>query len=198
MSTSHEKSQMKLALHACCGPCLLEPHDALVVEAERVVVVYSNSNIHPASEYERRRDTLIAYAQDAGIEVVELEYRPDEWVRTAGTHAGTPADRCRACYRMRLDETARWARDHGFDALSTTLTVSPYQDPEAIAEEGRAVAAEFGLEFVVRDFRDRYPVATRRSRELGMYRQNYCGCVMSDLEAAAQRASRRAAKREGR
>ena len=93
---------------------------------------------------------------------------------------------------------ARWAAANGFDAMTTTLTVSPYQDCEAIAVEGEAAAALAGIEFVRRDFTDRYPEATRRSRELGMYRQNYCGCVMSDLEAREERTRRRKQRAEKR
>jgi len=74
------------------------------------------------------------------------------------------------------------------------LTVSPYQDAEAIAEEGARAAAQAGIAYLDRDFRDRYPEATRRSREEGMYRQNYCGCVLSDIEAQQQRSARKAAK----
>ncbi|TLM97427.1 MAG: epoxyqueuosine reductase QueH, partial [Actinobacteria bacterium] len=84
-----------------------------------------------------------------------------------------------------------WAAENGFDAIATTLTVSPYQDADAIAEEARAAAAEFGVTYVGADFRDRYGEATRRSRELGMYRQNYCGCVMSDVKARRDREARR-------
>jgi hypothetical protein len=82
--------------------------------------------------------------------------------------------------------------------MTTPLTVSPYQDADAIAQEGALAAAAAGIEFVRRDFTDRYPEATRRSRELGMYRQNYCGCVLSDLEAREQRETRRAERAAAR
>lgn len=183
---------MRLALHACCGPCLLEPLDALAAEADEVVVVFGNSNIHPAEEYERRRDTLMAYAAEIGATVVELPYEPSEWIEQVAPHGRDRAQRCRACYRMRLAQVAQWAAENGYDALSTTLTVSPYQDREIIAEEGERAAARAGIDFIRRDFRERYPEATRRSRELGMYRQNYCGCVLSEAEAQEDRERRRA------
>lgn len=182
---------MKLAMHACCGPCLLEPYDALASRG-LVTVVYWNPNIHPAEEYERRRDTLSAYAASAGIQVVELPYDPAAWFESVGRHARTPAERCRACYDLRLGEVARWAAEHGYDAIATTLTVSPYQDAGEIEKSGERAAAAAGIEYIGEDFRDRYPEATRRSRELEMYRQNYCGCVMSDVEAREQRAARKA------
>lgn len=181
---------MRIALHACCGPCLLEPIEALRSRGE-VVVYYHNPNIHPADEYERRRDTLLAYADEQGIEVVESAYDPASWMRDAGRHGDERAERCRACYRLRLGQTARWAAENGFDAIATTLTVSPYQDIGAIEHEAREAAAMWGLEYVGEDFRERYSEATRRSRELGMYRQNYCGCVLSDVEARRERAERK-------
>jgi len=179
-------------LHACCGPCLIEPLDEFLDSADEVVIVFANSNIHPAEEYERRKETLVAYAGTMGATVVELPYDPAAWVEAVGPFARQGAERCAACYRMRLGQAARHAAENGFDALATTLTISPYQSPEAIRREGRAAAETAGIDWVDRDFRDSYREAVRRSRELGMYRQNYCGCVLSDLEAREARAARRA------
>lgn len=187
---------MKVALHTCCGPCLLEPLDALSAEAERLVVVYYNPNIHPIEEYERRRDTMLEYAQAEEIEVVELPYDPERWLAQVGPVASDPEQRCRACYRLRLGEVSRWAAENGFDVVATTLTVSPYQNAEAITREGGQAAEKAGVGYLVRDYRDRYRDATQRSRELGMYRQNYCGCLMSDIEARAQRAERKERRRQ--
>jgi hypothetical protein len=185
---------MRIALHTCCGPCLLEPFDALASDGDEVVVVYANPNIHPVSEYERRRDTLMAYANDAGVNVVELPYDPGVWLERVAAHAHDRESRCRACYRLRLGMVSSWAAEQGFDAVATTLTVSPYQDAESISAEGELAAHAAGLIYLERDFRDRYAEATRRSRDLAMYRQNYCGCLMSELEAREERASRRAAR----
>jgi predicted adenine nucleotide alpha hydrolase (AANH) superfamily ATPase len=186
---------MRLVLHACCGPCLLEPYDALAASGDEIRVVYANPNIHPREEYERRRDTLLAYAHARGIVVDELAYDTDAWDAAVAGLQDDPVRRCRACFRVRLGAAARHAAELGYDAVATTLTVSPYQDPEAIRDAGEEVCAEAGVEFVLTDFRDRYPEATRRSRELGMYRQNYCGCRYSDAEAAQARELRRAGKR---
>lgn len=189
---------MKIALHACCGPCLIEPLDALAPGAGSITVVYANSNIQPIDEYERRRDTLGEYAEELSIEVVELPYEPARWIEAVAPHVAEGRERCRACYRLRLEEVASWAEEHGFDAVATTLTVSPYQDAEALAEEAQRAAAAHGLAYVGRDFRDRYEQATKRSRERGMYRQNYCGCVLSEIEARREREERRAARRAAR
>jgi predicted adenine nucleotide alpha hydrolase (AANH) superfamily ATPase len=186
---------MKLVLHACCGPCLLEPYDALVADRHDVRVAYANPNIHPREEYERRRDTLLAYAAEHSVPVDELDYDVAAWEEAVRGLESTPGERCLACFRVRLGQAARHAAALGYDAVATTLTVSPYQDPDAIREAGETVCAEAGVAFLITDFRDRYPEATRRSRELGMYRQNYCGCRYSDDEAREARERRKAERR---
>lgn len=188
---------MRIMLHACCGPCLLEPYDALSAE-HQVVVAYANPNIHPREEYERRRDTLLTYARERGIEVDELAYEPEVWAEAVAGLEDRPGERCRACFRVRLGQAAEHAAATGCDVVATTLTVSPYQDPDAIREAGEEVCAREGVGFLVTDFRDRYPEATRRSRELGMYRQDFCGCRYSKDEAEAARAARRARRERDR
>jgi hypothetical protein len=181
----------RVALHACCGPCLLEPYDELASFGD-VTVVYANPNIHPLSEYRRRKDTLQSYADESGIEVIEVPYDPRLWLAaTAGLEADQPA-RCEACFRLRLGLVADVAVERGMDAIATTLSVSPYQDAEILASVCEEVARDHELAYAGRDWRDRYPDATKRSREAGMYRQNYCGCLLSEVEADAARAKRRA------
>ena len=180
----------KILLHACCGPCSLEPVRLLRQEGHELTIFYANANIHPRDEYQRRLDTLLAWAETEGIPVIEGTYDPDAWstaVGPADTWGDDHAQRCRACYRLRLEESARYAAEHGFEALSTTLAVSPYQFTDIIAEEVQRAADAYGLQAVFQDFRPYYPEATRASRALGMYRQNYCGCAFSNAEAAAER-----------
>lgn len=240
---------MRMLLHACCGPCSLEPSRILRDEGHELTIFYANSNIAPAEEYEHRLQTLRTWAATEGIPVLEGAYDPDAWQRTAGrigeaaleeartelrakepatagdapTEDGRPATgfgafgelgldeaaalavdpekraaRCRACYRLRLEEAARYAAEAGFEAVSTTLAVSPYQYGDIIREELERAASGAGVRAVFEDFRPFYPEATRRSRALGMYRQNYCGCLISDLEASAERAERKAERRAAR
>ena len=226
----------KTLLHACCGPCSLEPVRVLRGEGVEPVVFYANSNIHPADEYARRLATLRAWTEGEGLEVVEGAYDPAAWEDAAGrvgdaarerfgviTHGPDPAPasagrdaaaparnddapggadpaeearraRCRACYRLRFEEAAAWAAAHGFDELGTTLSVSPYQYTAVIREELERACARAGIRARFDDWRPFYDEATRRSREEGMYRQNYCGCRFSDEEAAVERAERRATR----
>lgn len=224
----------RIVLHACCGPCSLEPVRILRDEGIEPVIFYANSNIHPAEEYARRLETLRDWAANEDVKVVEGVYDADAWEATAGRIGDAAAEkfgvitgeegdaapegagetggtglvpcparqareaRCRACYRLRFEEAARYAREHGFDTLGTTLSVSPYQYTTIIREELERAAEAEGLTAHFEDYRPFYDEATRRSREDGMYRQNYCGCRFSDEEAAAEREERRAVRRAKR
>ena len=182
---------MRLLLHACCGPCSLEPVRMLQEEDAQFSILYSNSNIYPQDEYRRRLDTLREHVtQPASIELIEDVYDSAEWEREAGVFGADREQRCRACYRLRFERLAAIAREQGFDAIGSTLTISPYQYTAAILEELERAAQGQGLESAGADYSACYAQATRRSRELGMYRQNYCGCRFSIAEAEAQRRER--------
>lgn len=191
---------MRLLLHACCGPCSLEPTRILRAAGHDVSLFFSNSNIAPESEYARRLATLRAWAQGEGLPVTEGARNPDAWEAAAGRIGAAEGDparreaRCRACYRLRLEDAARFAAQAGFDGVGTTLSVSPYQYTGVIREELSRAAGLTGVEAVFEDFRPFYDEAVRRSRALGMYRQNYCGCRFSEAEAEAERKARKAAR----
>ena len=186
---------MKIILHACCGPCSTVPLRLFAGQGHELEIYYANSNIHPRSEYELRRDTIAAYAADRGIPFAEGEYEPDRWLEAIGEHRAYGIERCRRCYRMRLEETARHAAEVGADAIASSLTISPYQFTAAINEELVSAAEAAGVEAIESDFRDRYQDSVVYSREAGMYRQNFCGCMFSQVEAAEHRARARAERR---
>lgn len=192
---------MKILLHACCGPCSLEPVRILAEAGHDITIAYLNSNIAPESEYHHRLETLLNWANEQGIPVIEGPYEPARWQKTiAQMWDGSPEhreQRCRACYRLRIEELARYAHENGFEGIGTTLSVSPYQYTSIIEEElVRAAACHDDIVAAFEDYRPYYPQATQRSRDLGMYRQNYCGCVYSDKEAAQERAERKAARKK--
>ena len=177
-----------LALHACCGPCSLEPLRLLREQGYSPTILWTNPNIQPVAEHELRLRTLLAWARDvAHVDVVIAGDDRDRWERMAAPHGFDRRTRCRACYALRLDEACRVAAERGFKYVSTTLAVSPYQLFEDCGELLCAFASKYGLEPVWQDFRPFYSEATRESRELGMYRQNYCGCRFSAAEAAIER-----------
>ena len=188
-----------LLLHACCGPCSLEPVRLLREEGFEPVICWTNPNIQPVAEHDLRLRTLQRWAREvARVEVIVAGDDRAAWERVAAPAGFDRQRRCRACYALRLAESCRVAAQRGFDCISTTLAVSPYQLFEVCNEQLVALARAHGLEAVVRDFRPQYPKATRRSRELGMYRQNYCGCRFSAAEAAIERHERRDARKAAR
>ncbi len=185
-------------VHACCGPCSLEPVRLLREEGFEPTIAWSNPNIQPAAEYERRLETLLGWAASEGIEVIEVpedRERAELWERAVAPHGFDREARCRACYALRLSAAADLARERGFTTLTTTLAVSPYQLHEVCDELLVKIATSRGLEALVRDWRPRYPEATRRARELGLYRQSYCGCRFSAAEAQAERIAARNARK---
>ena len=188
-----------LLLHACCGPCSLEPVRLLREEGFEPTILWSNPNIQPIAEHELRLETLLAWARDvAHVDVIVAGDDRDAWERLVAPALFDRERRCRACYALRLAELARVARERGFEHVSTTLAVSPYQLFDVCSEQLVALAHANGLTPVVRDFRPHYPDATRISRELGMYRQNYCGCRFSAAEAAIERHEARDARKAAR
>ena len=188
-----------LLLHACCGPCSLEPVRLLRAEGFEPTILWSNPNIQPLSEHERRLETLRAWARDvARVDVIVAGDDRGAWERACAPAGFDRERRCRACYALRLAEACRVARERGFEFVSTTLAVSPYQLFDVCGEQLRAVCATHGLTAVWRDFRPHYAEATRESRELGMYRQNYCGCRFSAAEAAIGRHEARDARRRAK
>lgn len=193
----------RLLLHACCAPCSLEPMRMLTEEGFEPTICWTNPNIQPKDEHDRRLVELRHWCAMEGIPLIEAKEDYGAWERSvAPIGALDRPRRCRACYGLRLAEACRVAVEEDFTFIATTLAVSPYQLFETCNDVLTRLAEARGLAPVIRDFRPWYPEATRRSRELGMYRQNYCGCRFSAAEAAMDRArlreERRAAKHAGR
>lgn len=193
---SFQTTQPKMLLHACCGPCSLEPLRLLKEEGITPTIHYANANIAPAREYEHRLQTIKDWAHAEGIDLVEGEYEPDAWQESVGVigealpGSKLHEERCRACYRFRFHQSARYAAEHGYDLLGTTLSVSPYQYTDLIEEELERACEAYGITPHFVDYSPFYANATKRSRDLGMYRQNYCGCAFSKAEAEEERAER--------
>lgn len=163
-----------LLLHACCGPCSIEPVELLRREGFEPTICWTNPNIQPKEEHDRRLATLRAWAADvAHVNVIVAGDNRAAWEAGVAPHGFDRAARCCACYALRLAEACRAARELGFTYISTTLAVSPYQLFETCGDVLAKTAAAYGLTPVWRDFRPYYPEATRTSRDLGMYRQNY-------------------------
>jgi len=172
----------QLLLHVCCGPCGTYPALHLREEAFEVTAFWYNPNIHPFSEHERRREALHQFATAEDLPV--LEWPDYEMVAFLRAVAGREAfgERCRFCYRMRLERTAQMAREQGFDAFTTTLLISPYQDEEMIRALGEEVGQVAGVPFYYERLRRGWSERGRLAKAHGLYRQDYCGCIYSEWE----------------
>ena len=170
----------KTLLHTCCAPCSLSCIDPLRAEGIEPVAFWYNPNIHPWKEYEARRDCLLAYAPTIEMQVIVDE---DYGLRTFVEHVASDIDhRCTYCYQHRLEETARYAAEHGYEAFTSTLLASLYQDHDGIKAAAEKYARQYGVEFLYRDFRPNFRAGNQRARELGFYMQKYCGCVFSEQD----------------
>lgn len=141
--------------------------------------IFFNPNIHPSTEYVRRRDTLAGWASASGIDMIWEPYRMEDYFRAVATGG---EDRCRSCYRLRLDRAASVARELGVRYFSTTLLYSRRQKHDVIRDEAMAAAVRHGVEFLYEDFRGGWQDGIDRSKKLGLYRQRYCGCIFSEKE----------------
>lgn len=202
-----------ILLHVCCGPCSLMPIVHLRDEGWDPVAYFFNPNIHPADEWRKRRDTMREVAEKLDVPLLE-EGEPEQpglWVRRLeGTT--TEGARCRLCYRPRMKRTAELAAERGLQAFTTSLLYSRYQHHETIVEEAERAAAAAGTVFLYRDFRPWWWDGIAMSKKLGIYRQKWCGCILSMKEALmqqkaaeeriaaqkAERAARLAAEEEAR
>ncbi|MDD2390392.1 MAG: epoxyqueuosine reductase QueH [Desulfobacterales bacterium] len=171
---------MKLLLHICCGPCAIYPVDTLKTEGFDVMGFYYRHNIHPYTECLRRQETLSAYADSINLRVIYQEgYDLEGFLRNA---VFREANRCCYCYHDRLKTTALLAKRGKFDYFSTTLLYSKFQQHDLIRSIGESVGKSAGVPFFYKDFRLGWKDGIEKSKQLGMYRQQYCGCIYSEKD----------------
>ena len=179
---------MNLLLHICCGPCALYPLRELRKAGNSVTGFFFNHNIHPYQEYQRRLDAAREMSRSEGLELIcRDEYLLEEFLAAV---APLPAERCHYCYFSRLDAAARQAAALGFDAFTSSLLYSRYQNHEQIRTAGERAAESHGIRFAYADFRPGWQEGIRLSKELGLYRQQYCGCIYSEKERYAPASGR--------
>lgn len=167
-------------LHICCAPCAVRCIETLREEGIEPVGYWYNPNIHPYTEYRARKETLIAHAEQVGLKVqINNAYALRPFLRAVYPDF---AHRCETCYRLRMEETARFAAEHGFDSFSTTLLISPYQNHELIKAVAEQAAQQYGVRFLYRDFRPYFKEGQEKAREREFYMQKYCGCIFSEEE----------------
>lgn len=171
---------MNLLMHICCAPCTIYPLKILKSEGHEVHGFYYNPNIHPYLEYKKRLDTLKIYAGQERLPLSFSEEYPIEiFLRNV---AFSETNRCWYCYYDRLLKTVRIAKSEKRDGFTTTLLYSKFQNHEMIKDIGKSLASEYRIEFYYYDFREGWTEGVRISKEMGMYRQPYCGCLYSEKE----------------
>lgn len=176
-------SAQKVLLHVCCAPDATVPWTDLPGEGYEVVPYWYGNNIHPAAEEKRRRDTLAALSLRMGGSVLWEEYVPETWLEAASRLANEPEGgaRCALCFRLQLEAAARRASAMKIPLLCTTLTISPHKNAELINSIGAECASQYGVAWLARVFRKKngFVRSVALSKEYGLYRQSYCGCLYS-------------------
>jgi len=174
----------KLLLHVCCGPCATAVNPVLEREGWEVTNLFYNPNIHPYDEYCRRYENFFSYLQLSGRKgIAPFPYQPMNYFQ----EIKSVSDRCLACYRVRFGKVAEWGKKNGFNMFTTTLTISPYQDQDKINLIGEQIARDYDMSYLKRDFRSFYQKSVEQSKEMRLYRQKYCGCLLSQWEGEKKR-----------
>ena len=178
-----------LLLHSCCAPCSSYCLEYLS-QYFKITVLYYNPNLFPAGEYERRvseqKKLVSALPAKYPVTLVEMKGEPEEFYSAVKglEHIREGGERCFACFRLRLERAARYAKENGFDFFTTTLTISPLKNAQKLNEIGEAAGAKFGVRHLPSDFKKKngYKRSVELSKVYGLYRQDYCGCVFSKRE----------------
>ena len=187
---------MKLLLHMCCGPCSCYPVKRLREEGIEPVGYFFNPNIHPYKEWEHRLETAKEFAAKVNMEIhTDENYQLREFLRRALPAEAQPNGRCRMCYTWRLEQAARFAAENGFEAFTSTLFYSIYQQHELMKETAAFFAKKYQVQFYYEDFRLGWQEGIDISHALELYSQPYCGCIFSEEErySKALRKERKAA-----
>lgn len=192
---------MKVLMHICCGPCSIMPIRRLLDEGHEITGYFYNPNIQPLAEYMRRREGTAQVAERLGIKMLWAkrveDYDTVAWLRMMHGREEVPG-RCHLCWGQRLEATFRKALEGGFDAFTSSLLYSRYQQHDFIAARGEDLASVTGIAvtkgepaqrviFLYRDFRSDWQEGIDISREWVIYRQQYCGCIFSENERYARK-----------
>ena len=170
---------MKLLMHTCCAPCSVYCIDKLREEGIEPTAYWYNPNIHPYTEYKARRDCLKEYTKSINVQAIfEEEYGLDGFCKEVVKNLNA---RCvNYCYPVRLRKTFEYAKEHGYDTVTTTLLYSIYQKHDFIKKLMEQYSEEYGLDFLYRDFRVGFWKGHQKAHDLGLYMQKYCGCIFSE------------------
>jgi predicted adenine nucleotide alpha hydrolase (AANH) superfamily ATPase len=171
---------MKVLLHVCCANCAIYPIKSIREKGLSVMGFFYRHNIHPYTECLRRQEALQSYAEQINLKVIYQEgYDPEGFIQNV---VFRESERCNYCYHDRLRSTALLAKRGKFDYFSTTLLYSKHQKHELIRSMGESIGKSAGIEFLYQDFREGWKEGIKCSKQMGLYRQQYCGCIYSEKE----------------
>lgn len=191
------QNKQKLLLHVCCAPCSSHVLELLENEYD-ITVFFYNPNITLGEEYVKRIEELKRFVSEApfaaGVSVCEGEYEPDVFLDMARGLEYEPekGKRCYKCYELRMRRAAEYAKEHGYDLFTTTLSISPHKNANWLNEIGSRLAEELNIDYLYSDFKKKngYARSIQLSKEYNLYRQDYCGCLFSKHEAEKRRQER--------
>ena len=169
----------RLLLHCCCGPCSMYPLKLLTSQGIEPDCFWFNPNIHPQFEWDRRLLNLQKACDSYGIKLLKEGVACEEDYWRSKEYLEEYKSRCEMCYDKRMEETAKFCADHGYDSFCTTLLVSPYQQHDVIIRTCESKAELYGIKFEYIDFRPGFRKGQNMARDIGLYRQKYCGCIFS-------------------
>jgi len=171
---------MKIVLHICCGVCAAGVVERLTLEGHQVLGLFYNPNIHPLQEYDQRLEVTCKVAQELNFPLEAVTYAPEEWFEETNSLKNAPegGKRCEVCFRLRLTRAYLYMKDYGWDAFTTTLTISPHKSADVINRVGHEIGGE---KFLARDFKkgEGYKRAVELAQKWALYQQSYCGCIYS-------------------
>jgi predicted adenine nucleotide alpha hydrolase (AANH) superfamily ATPase len=171
---------MKVLLHICCAPCSIYPIEILKKDGMEIMGYFFRNNIHPFTECIKREQTLKEYAETINLKVIYQEgYELEKFIQQI---VFRESDRCRYCYHERLLASCKIAKRDNFDAFTSTLLYSKFQNHDLIYSIGNAIGKKEGIKFLYHDFRDGWKQGIQESKNLKMYRQQYCGCIYSEKQ----------------
>ena len=173
-----------LMLHACCAPC--SSHVLMLLkDFFDITIFYSNDNIYPESEFDKRLEEIKRFANEIStdIKVISDPYKASDYYDAIKgyEHLGERSYRCYLCYKLRLEKSIIKAKELGFEYFTTTLSISPYKNSKWLNEIGYELEEKYNVKYLYSDFKkeDGYKDSINLSAEYGLYRQDYCGCIYS-------------------
>jgi predicted adenine nucleotide alpha hydrolase (AANH) superfamily ATPase len=193
-SVSALPSQPRLLLHACCAPCSSYVLEYLSQYFD-ITLLYYNPNIFPEEEHTARAEELVRLSKEMeglkNVSVVVTDYTPQDFDAISkgleNEREGGP--RCFKCYRLRLEYSAAYAKAHGFDYFTTTLSISPHKNAEVLNRIGGELSEKYGVPYLFSDFKKKngYRRSCELSDQYGLYRQDFCGCEFSRRESESRK-----------